>query len=72
MMLVKDSDNKNGRKRTLYELWNGHQLDLSNLHAWGCQVIYYEKDLDSKLDSCIAEGTFMMYTKSNKQYYILL
>ena len=65
MMLVKDSDDENGRKRTPYKLWNGHQPDLSNLCAWGCWVIYHEKNLDSKLDSQVAEGTFMMYAKSN-------
>ena len=27
--LVKDSENKNGQKKTLYELWNQHQLDLT-------------------------------------------
>lgn len=51
MILVKDSNNENERKRTLYKLWNRHQPDLSNLHAWGCQVIYHEKNPDSKLDS---------------------
>ena len=48
---MKDFNDENRRKRTLYKLWNGHQLDLSNLCAWGCQVIYYKKNPDSKLDS---------------------
>ena len=70
-MLVKDSEDENGRKKTPYELWNQHQPDLSNLRAWGCRVIYHEKNPDSKLDSRVAEGTFMLYGKSNKQYYVL-
>lgn len=68
---VKDSEGEDGRKRTPYELWTGHQPDLSNLQAWGCRVIYHEKNLDSKLDSRVAEGTFLLYGKSNKQYYVL-
>lgn len=72
MMLIKDLDNENGQKRTPYELWFKHQPDLSYLWAWGCQVIYYKNNLDSKLDSQVVEGIFILYEKSDKQYYILL
>lgn len=35
-MLVKDSDNRDGWKKILYELWYRCQSDLSHLWAWGC------------------------------------
>ena len=27
--------------------------------------------VESKLDSCVAEGMFMLYGKSDKQYYVM-
>ena len=69
--MIKDSEDENGRKRTPYELWFGHQPDLSGLRAWGCRVLYHDSHPDSKLDSRVAEGTFLMYGKSDKQYYVL-
>ena len=49
----------------------GYPLDLSNLQAWGCWVLYHDNSPDSKLDSQVAEGMFLMYGKSDKQYYVL-
>ena len=69
--LLKDSADENGQDRTPCELWHGHQPDLSHLRAWGCQVLYHNSTVDSKLDSRVAEGMFMLYGKSNKQYYVM-
>ena len=49
----------------------GYPPDLSNLQAWGYQVLYHDNSPDSKLDSQVAEGMFLMYRKSDKQYYVL-
>ena len=69
--LIKNSADENGRDRTAYELWTGHQPDLSHLRAWGCRVLYHDSMVESKLDSRVAEGTFMLYGKSDKQYYVM-
>ena len=66
-----DSADENGRDRTPYELWHGHQPDLSHLRAWGCRVLYHDSTVESKLDSHVAKRMFMLYRKSNKQYYVM-
>lgn len=70
--LVKGSerDSSDGKPKTPYELWYGHEPDLRNLRVWGCRVLYHQKQ-DSKLDSRVMEGTFLLYGKSDKQYLIL-
>lgn len=68
---MKNSADENGWDRTPYELWYGHQPDLGHLRAWGCQVLYHNSMVESKLDSHVAEGTFMLYGKSDKQYYVM-
>src|SRR5699024_5133433 len=62
--LVKDSyndgdDDRNDKEKTPYELWFGHPPNLTNLRTWGCRVLYYQKQ-DSKLDSRVIEGTFLL------------
>ena len=69
--MIKGSKDKDRWRKTLHELWTGYPLDLSNLQAWDCQVLYHDNSPDSKLDSQVAEGTFLMYGKSDKQYYVL-
>lgn len=69
--LIKKSVDENGQKRTSYELWFGYQPDLSNLRAWDCCVLYHDSTMNSKLDSWVAEKMFLIYEKSDKQYYIL-
>ena len=69
--MIKDSEDENGRRKTPHELWFGYPPDLSNLRAWGCRVLYYDSNPDSKLDIHVAEGTFIMYGKSDKLYYVL-
>lgn len=71
-MLIKNSADENRWERTAYKLWTGHQPDLSHLRAWGCQVLYHDSMVESKLDSCVAEGMFMLYGKSDRQYYVML
>ena len=56
--------------KTLYKMWNGHPLDLTHMQKWGCQVLYYSKP-ESKLERRVMEGTFILYGKSNRQYYVL-
>ncbi|ODM21132.1 hypothetical protein SI65_04185 [Aspergillus cristatus] len=63
--IVKGSDNK-----TPFELWHGHKPDLAHLRVWGCRVLYHHKS-DDKLESRAMEGTFLMYGKSHKQYFVL-
>lgn len=65
-----NDDEDGARDKTPYELWYGHQPDLSCLRTWGCRVLYYHKP-DSKLEPRVEEGTFLMYGKSTKQYYVL-
>jgi transposase InsO family protein len=68
---LRDSaEDEDGEDRTPYELWHGHKPDLTHLRAWGCRVLFHTQ-ADSKLDSRVAEGTFMMYGKSDKQYFVL-
>ena len=68
---LRDSaEDEDGEDRTPYELWHGHKPDLTHLRAWGCRVLFHTQ-ADSKLDSRVAEGTFMMYGKSDKQYMVL-
>ena len=62
---VKGSDNK-----TPFELWYGHKPDLAHLRVWGCRVLYHHKS-DDKLESRVMAGTFLLYGKSDKQYYVL-
>lgn len=62
---VKGNDNK-----TPFELWYGHEPDLTHLRVWGCRVLYHHK-LNDKLGSRDMEGTFLMYGKSDKQYAVL-
>ena len=69
--MIKNSEGEDGRRKTPHELWMGYPPDLSNLRAWGCRVLYHDNSLDTKLDSRVAEGTFLMYGKSDKQYYVL-
>ena len=69
--MIKGSEDEDGRRKTPHELWTGYPPDLSNLRAWGCRVLYHDNSPDSKLDSRVAEGTFLMYGKSDKQYYVL-
>ena len=69
--MIKGSEDEDRRRKTPHELWTGYPLDLSNLRAWGCQVLYHDNSPDSKLDSQVAEGMFLMYGKSDKQYYVL-
>lgn len=69
-ILVKGSDDEDGEEKTPYELWCGYQPDLTHLRAWGCRVLYHHKQ-DSKLDSRVMEGTFLLYGKSDKQYLVL-
>jgi hypothetical protein len=69
-ILVSNSMDEEGGDQTPYELWHGHQPDLSHLRAWGCRVLYHHKP-DSKLESRVMEGTFLMYGKSDKQYLVL-
>lgn len=62
---VRDSGGK-----TPYELWYGHKPDLAHLRVWGCRVLYHHKP-ESKLESRVMEGTFLLYGKSDKQYCVL-
>ena len=68
---MKNSVDENGWDRMLYELWHSHQPDLSYLRAWGCWVLYHDSMVESKLDSYVAKGMFMLYGESNKQYYVM-
>lgn len=68
--LVKMGGDEDTKEKTPYELWFGHPPDISHLRRWGCRVLYHHKP-DSKLESRVMEGTFMMYAKSDKQYYVL-
>ena len=61
---------EDGEKKTPYEMWYGHPPDLTHLRKWGCRVLYYSKP-ESKLESRVMEATFMMYGKSDRQYYVL-
>lgn len=67
---TKAGDDDRTTEKTPYELWYGHQPDLSNLRVWGCRVLYHHKP-DSKLESRVMEGTFLLYGKSDKQYMVL-
>ena len=71
MVLIYDSADKNKHKKTLYKLWFGYKPDLSHLRAWSYYILYYNSIIESKLDSCVLEDIFIMYGKSDKQYYIL-
>ena len=46
--------------KTPYELWFGHATSLTHLRTWGCRVLYHHR-ADSKLDSRVHEGTFLVY-----------
>ena len=70
-MMIKGSEDEDRQRKTPHELWMGYPPDLSNLWTWGCWVLYHNNQPDSKLDSWVAEGTFLMYGKSDKQYYVL-
>ena len=70
-VLIHDSADEDGCEKTPYELWFSYKPDLSYLRAWSCCMLYHDSTVESKLDSCISEDTFVMYGKSDKQYYVL-
>lgn len=61
---------EDGVEKTPHEMWYGHPPDLTHMRKWGCQVLYYSKS-EGKLDSRVMEATFMLYGKSDRQYYVL-
>ncbi|ODM15243.1 hypothetical protein SI65_09184 [Aspergillus cristatus] len=69
-IMVKHDGQKKEDEKTPYELWHGYKPDLAHLRAWGCRVLFYHKP-ESKLESRAMEGTFLMYGKSHKQYFVL-
>lgn len=69
-ILVDSSRGDGAKDKTPYELWNGHPPDLSHMRRWGCRVLYYNKPED-KLGSKVMEGTFVLYAKSDRQYYVM-
>lgn len=40
------------------------------MRRWGCRVFYHSKP-ESKLESRVKEGTFILYSKSDRQYYVI-
>lgn len=69
--ILVDSSGEDGAKdKTPYELWHGHPPDLPRLRRWGCRVLYYSKP-EGKLESRVMEATFVLYAKSDRQYYVL-
>lgn len=55
---------------TRFELWTGERPRLEHMRRWGCKVLYHERHGD-KLASRALAGTFVGYTKSNSQYYVM-
>ena len=61
---------EDGVEKTPHEMWYGHPPDLTHMRKWGCRVLYYSKP-EGKLESRVMEATFMLYGKSDRQYYVL-
>ena len=61
---------EDGAEKTPHEMWYGHPPDLTHMRKWGCRVLYYSKP-EGKLESRVMEATFMLYGKSDRQYYVL-
>ena len=71
IILIHDSVDKDKYKKILYKLWFSYKPDLSYLRAQSCYILYYNNIVKNKLDSYILEDIFIIYRKSNRQYYIL-
>jgi transposase InsO family protein len=57
-------------KKTPYELWTGHQADISRCRTPFCRVWFHQKEMD-KLEPRAIEGVFMGYDMSRKHYLVM-
>lgn len=56
--------------KTPFELWFGSQPNLHQLRRWGCKVLYHEKESDKMVERA-KTGTFIGYTTSESQYFVM-
>lgn len=57
---------------TPYELWFGHELNLSNLKVFGCKShVLIHKKLRHKLDTHLIECIFLGYNDGSKAYLLM-
>lgn len=56
--------------KTPFELWHGTKPNLRLMKRWGCKVLYHDRS-DNKLATRASVGTFVKYTKSDSQYFVM-